>query len=122
MNIETITYDGRKLAVLPVKELKKLLADAEALADIRAYDAAKAKIDLGEEEIIPFELVESRVGGENAIRIWREYRGMTQEKLAKYSGVSRTMIAAIEAGHKKGSVTTLKKLAIALDVSIEQLV
>jgi transcriptional regulator with XRE-family HTH domain len=39
---------------------------------------------------------------------------MTQENLAKASGVSRPMIAAIEAGHKRGEIATLKKLAGAL--------
>lgn len=121
MHIETITYEGRKLAILPVKELKKLLADAEMLADIRAYDVAKVKIVSGDDEIIPFELVERRINGENAVKIWREYRGITQEKLAKISGVSRTMIAAIESGYKKGSITTIKKLANALLVDLEQL-
>lgn len=121
MHIETITHQGKKLAVLPVKELKQLLADAQMLADIRSYDLAKSKLKSGEDEIIPFELVERRVAGENAIKIWREYRGLTQEKLAKDSGVSRAMIAAIEAGIKKGSVSSLKKLASALGVSLEQI-
>ena len=98
-----------------------MLSDAEALDDIRAYDMEKSRIESGDDEIIPFELVERRVGGENPIKIWREYRDITQEKLAKISGVSRTMIAAIESGHKKRSITTIKKLAVALDVSLEQL-
>mgnify|MGYP003394769264 CR=1 FL=1 len=122
MHIETITYEGRKLAVLPVKQLKQLLDDAEMLSDIGAYDLAKARVELEKDEIIPFELVERRVGGENAVKIWREYRGLTQEKLSGISGISRAMIAAIEAGTKKGSVSTLKKISAALEVSLEQLV
>jgi len=122
MHIETIMQGGKKFAILPVNDLKKFMADAEMLADIRAYDAAKTRIELEEDEIIPFELVTRRVAGENAVKIWREYRLITQEKLSEISGVTRTMIAAIEAKHKKGSVSTLKKLAVALDVSLEQLV
>ncbi len=122
MHIETITYEGKTVAVLPVRELKKLLSDAEMLADIRAYDKAKSRITSGEDEVIPFELVERRVSGENVLKLWREYRGLTQEKLAKISGVSRAMIAAIEAGTKKGSVSTLKKISAALEVSLERLV
>lgn len=121
MHIETITHAGKKMAVLPIKELKQLIEDAEMLSCIRAYDFAKARVELEEDEIIPFELVERRVSGENAVKIWREYRGFTQEKLAKNSGVSRPLIAAIEAGYKKGSLATIKKLANALDVSLEQL-
>jgi transcriptional regulator with XRE-family HTH domain len=54
-------------------------------------------------------------------QIWREYRGLTQEGLAKVSKVSRSMIAAIEAKHKKGGIGTLKKLAGALKVDLENL-
>lgn len=121
MHIETITYEGRKLAVLPVKKLKQLLDDAEMLSDINAYDLAKARIELEKDEVVPFELVERRVGGENAVKLWREYRDLTQEKLAAISGVSRAMIAAIEAGTKKGSISTLKKISAALEVNLEQL-
>lgn len=121
MHIETITRKGKAFAVLPLKDLKKLLADAQMLAGVRAYDAAKARLSRGEDELIPLALVERRVQGESAVKLWREQRGMTQEKLAVASGVSRVMVAAIESGHKKGSVATLKKLASALDVSIDQL-
>jgi DNA-binding XRE family transcriptional regulator len=121
MHIETITREGKKLALLPLKELKKLLADAEMLADIQAYDAVKANIRNGHDEIIPFEITERRLARESPVKIWREYRGITQNALATDSGVTRTMIAAIESGHKTGSVATLKKLACALDVSLDQI-
>lgn len=121
MHVETIIRKGKTFALLPVGELKKLLADAEMLADIHAYDAAKARLEDGEDEMIPLELIERRLKGEPPVKIWREYRGMTQEKLAKSSHVSRAMIAAIESGHKRGAVATLKKLAAALDISLDQL-
>ena len=59
---------------------------------------------------------------EAALRIWREYRKLTQERLAKKSKVSRALIAAIETKRKTGSVNTWKRLGAALDVSWEQLV
>jgi DNA-binding XRE family transcriptional regulator len=37
----------------------------------------------------------------SAVKVWREYRALTQEQLAKISKVSRSMIGAIEAGHKR---------------------
>jgi len=86
--------------------------------DVAAYDAAKARLERGEDEIISFGIVERRLAGESTVRIWREHRGLTQEKLAKVSKVSRPMIAAIEAGHKQGGIPTLKKLAAALNVSL----
>jgi transcriptional regulator with XRE-family HTH domain len=46
---------------------------------------------------------------------------MTQENLAKAAGVSRPMIAGIEAGHKRGGIATLKKLAEALGIDLDHL-
>lgn len=119
--IEKITRNGREFAVLPMEQLKKLIDDAEMLADVKAYDEAMARIASGEEELIPFEITKRRLSGESSVKIWREYRGLTQEGLAKASGVSRSMIAAIEAKHKTGGVATLKKLAGALRVDLDEL-
>lgn len=121
MRIETITRDGKVFAVLPMDRLKKLMDDAEMLADVAAYDAAKARIASGEDELIPFELIERRLAGESTVKVWREYRGLTQEGLAKKSKVSRSMIAGIEVKHKTGGIATLKKLATALNVDLDQL-
>jgi DNA-binding XRE family transcriptional regulator len=99
----------------------KLMEDAEMLADVKAYDAAKARLANGEDELIPLEITERRLAGEATLRIRREYRKLTQERLAKKSKVSRALIAAIETKRKTGSVSTWKKLGAALDVSREQL-
>jgi DNA-binding XRE family transcriptional regulator len=121
MRIETITRKGKEFAVIPVKHLQKLLDDAEMLADVRAYDAAKARLADGKDELVPLEITERRLRGEPPLRIWREYRQLTQEQVAKKSKVSRALIAAIETNRKAGSVSTWKKLGAALDVSWEQL-
>lgn len=121
MRIETVTRKGREFALIPMKELQKLIADAEMLADVRAYDAAKARLQSGDDELIPLEVTERRLKGESALRVWREYRGLTQEHLAKKAKVSRALIAAIETRRKTGSVNTRKKLSVALQLSWEQL-
>ena len=106
---------------MPMDRLKKLMDDAEMLADVKAYDAAKGLIGQGEDELIPLEIIERRLAGESTLKIWREHRGLTQEGLARASHVSRPMIAAIEAGHKKGGIATLKRLAAALGVDLDHL-
>ena len=121
MRIERLTRNGKELAVIPFAELQKLMDDAEMLADVTAYDAVKARLERGEDEVIPLEIVERRLAGESPVKIWREYRGLTQAELSKASRVSRSMIAAIEAGHKGGAVATLKKLAAALKVGLDNL-
>ncbi len=121
MRVETITRKGKKFAVIPVKALQRLMEDAEMLADVKAYDAAKARLDDGEDELIPLEITERRLRGEPTLRVWREHRKLTQERLAKKAKVSRALIAAIETKRKAGSVSTWKRLGAALDVSWEQL-
>jgi len=121
MPIETITRKGQQFAVIPVKRLRKLIADAEMLADVKAYDAAKARLETGDDELVPLELTERRLHGETPLRIWRDYRKLTQHQLAKKSKVSRALIAAIETNRKSGSLITWKKLAAALNVTWDQL-
>ncbi|MBZ5592525.1 MAG: helix-turn-helix transcriptional regulator [Acidobacteriia bacterium] len=121
MRIDKITRNGKEFAVIPVHDLQKLMDDSEMLADVKAYDRAKARLERGEDEVIPLEITERRLAGEDTVKIWREYREMTQAELAKRSHVSRPMIAAIEAGHKKGGIATLKKLAGALGVSLDNI-
>jgi len=121
VRVETITRKGKEFALIPVRALQKLMEDAEMLADVKAYDAAKARLDDGSDELIPLEITERRLHGEPALRIWREHRKLTQEQLAKKARVSRALIAAIETKRKTGSVGTWKKLGAALDVGWELL-
>ena len=97
-------------AVIPMAALQKLMEDAEMLADVKAYDAAKARLADGSEELIPLEITERGLRGEPAPRVWRQHRGLTQERLAKKARASRALIAAIETKRKAGSVETWKRL------------
>ena len=104
-----------------MERLQRPIEDAEMLADVKAYDAARVRLETGKDELIPLEITERRLNGEAALRIWREHRKLTQERLAKKSQVSRALIAAIETKRKAGSVSTWKKLGAALGVSWGQL-
>ncbi|MGA2741999.1 MAG: helix-turn-helix transcriptional regulator [Bryobacteraceae bacterium] len=121
MRIERVTRRGKEFAIVPMDGLRKLMDAAEMLADVKAYDAAKGRLERGEDELIPLEIAERRLAGESPVKVWRQHRGMTQEKLAKTSGVSRPMIAAIETGHKRGGIATLNKLAAALRIDLGHL-
>lgn len=57
-----------------------------------------------------------------AIKRFREEKGLSQEELAKKSGVSRNLIARLESGNlKKTSTETLFKLAKALDKKVNDI-
>lgn len=107
---------------IPRSEYERLVAMAEDAADMRAIEEFKVKLASGEEELIPAEFVDRMIAGESALRVYRDLRGLTQAGLSERSGVNRVQIADIEAGRKTGSVATLKALAQALDVAIDDLV
>ena len=113
MNVQFIKHNGKKqYAVIPVE------AFSELLDDIQAYDKAMAIDD----ELIPSEVVDRLVSGENKIKVWREYRNMTQAELAEHCAIAQATIAQMERGHRKGSVAMLKKIAAALKLDLDDLV
>lgn len=57
------------------------------------------------------------------IKQLREKLGLSQEKLARISDVSNNTIINIEAGKQKNpTIDTLKKIATALGVSVDELI
>lgn len=54
------------------------------------------------------------------VRELRKQKGWTQDELESRSGVDAAMISLIENGKRNPTVTTLKKLADALDVRITE--
>ncbi|MDO9300248.1 MAG: helix-turn-helix transcriptional regulator [Anaerolineales bacterium] len=122
-NIQLIERDGKpEWAVLPYDEYLKLLEQAEMLEDIRDYDAAKAALANGEDELIPAEVVFAILDGENPIKVWREYRGLTQQQLADKVKISKPYISQIETGKRTGTTEILSAIAKALDVSLDEVV
>lgn len=109
--------DGKQSVAVPMRTVKQLLDAYETMLDIVALHEAKRRGG----EYFPKELVDRLIAGESHVRVYREYRELTQQALAKASGVSRDMIAMIETDRKRGSVATLKKLAQALDVDLEDI-
>jgi ribosome-binding protein aMBF1 (putative translation factor) len=95
--------------------------DIEMLADIRDYDLAKQRIAEGE-ELVPAEVVYALLDGENRVRVWREYRGLSQAHLAEQAGTSADFLSQLEAGKRDGTADVLSKLAAILDISLDDLV
>lgn len=56
------------------------------------------------------------------LKTYREARGLTQEALAKKTGISQVMISRCEAGMKIPSLGVLVEIARVLETSIDELV
>ncbi|MCY3933315.1 MAG: helix-turn-helix transcriptional regulator [Acidobacteria bacterium] len=107
---------------IPRAEYRRLCAAEEDLSDIHAALAVQARIDAGTEEFVPERVASRLMDGEPPLRVWREYRGLTQAALSRAAGVSRVQIVEIEAGRRTGSVLTLRRLADALRVDLDDIV
>jgi len=107
-----------EMITIPRAEYERLREAAEDLADLQAFERAMA----ANEESIPSEYVDRMINGESPVRVYRDLRGLTQTALAERSGVNRVQIADIEAKRSKGSIETVRKLAVALGVSMDDLV
>jgi len=85
-------------------------------------DAALASVSAEEEEAIPASFVARLLSGyEHPLKIWREYRGYSQESLGREAGIGKSYVSQVEAGAKMGSTQVLGALAKALKVDIDDL-
>ena len=122
MSVQIIAKDGQpEWAVLPYTEYEALVEAAEMLADIQAYDEAKARLAAGE-EIIPAEVTYALLDGANPLAVWRKHRGLTQQALAEQSGISKAYLSQLETGKRSGATEVLARLAHALRVDLDDLV
>jgi ribosome-binding protein aMBF1 (putative translation factor) len=100
------------LVVTTPAELEEMLEDAAAAA---AFHSTR------HQEAVPAEMVDRLVAGENAVKVWREHRGLSQRALAARAGLNFTYLSQIETGARKGPVETMKKLAEALSLELGDL-
>lgn len=116
------TPNGEDMIVLSKSDYELLLERAELAEDLAAVETYRRKLTAGEEEAIPEEFANRLIDGENAIRVYRELRGLSARELADKTGISAAFLSEIENGKKEGGVSTLKKISQALGVTIDDLV
>lgn len=117
---QTITIDGKKAVVLSVADYENLRSRAEMLDDIESFDAAMARLAAGE-ETFPKTVADRLVAGDSPVRVFREYRALTQKDLALAAGISAAAISKIESGSNP-TVQTLVAIAERLGVAVDDLV
>ncbi len=121
--VQLIVRDGKpEWAVLPYDMYLRLVEEAEMLQEVRDYDAAKAALESGEEELVPGEVVFALLDGENPIKVWRNYRGLTQVELAREAGISVPYLSQIETNKRTGTTEVLRAIAKALKLTLDDIV
>lgn len=128
MKPQFIKTEGGELVVLPrrdyealVKRAKGTKAEDDGIARIVARsDAALAA---GDEIELPASVAEAIARGENALRVVREWRGMTQMYLGEMkTDIGQSTISALENGTRCGTAAVWKRLAEVLRVPTDLLI
>lgn len=86
------------------------------------YQQLTQQYAVDDEAWIPHEIVKTTLLGDvSMIRAWREYFNLTQQELAERAGLSQPALARMEKIDANPRMATLKKLAVAMDIDVEQL-
>jgi DNA-binding XRE family transcriptional regulator len=107
-----------EMITIPRAEYERLVEAADELAAVTAYDRAIAAGGEG----MPHAVLARIVDGENSVRVIREWRGISAAELARRADLHRVQVHDIESGKSVGSVQTLKRIAEALDVPLDDIV
>ena len=122
MTIQIIKQGNKpEWAVVPYKTYLQLVEKAEMAQDIQDYDRAKAALARGDDELIPGEVVDLILNGKNPIKVWREFRGLSQQETAKNAGISVPYLSQLETNKRKGSLAVLSDIAKVLKVPLESI-
>ena len=119
MPVMTKSPKGDDIVILSRKEYDRLLVAANE----DAADAAVAKKAIARnEETLSEAEVNELLAARTPLAFWRKKRGLTQTELAKAAGIAQGFLSEIESGLKTGDVTVLQRIAIALEISLLELV
>ena len=118
--VPAITLGGEECAVVPRAEYDALrnTVDEDAL-DANTIQRA---LEDSDQDCVPFEPVKRIVGGDHPVRVWRDYRDMKVGELAPAAGIAAAYLSDIENRKKPGSIRAMKRIALALNVTVDDLV
>ncbi len=123
MSVQIIKQGNKpEWAVVPYETYLQLVEKAEMLQDVQDYDSAKVALERGGDELVPSKVVYAILDGENPIKVWREYRSMSQQETAENAGINIPYLSQLETNKRKGSLNVLSAVAKALKVSLENIV
>ncbi len=118
-SIQFIERDGKpEYAVVPMYLFERIAPMLADIDDQALYDLAKSGDDGFR---VPAAVVQAIIGGTHPVKAWREYRQSTQESVAESAGISKAYLSQIETGKRHGAMKTLRAIAGALGVTLDDL-
>jgi DNA-binding XRE family transcriptional regulator len=88
---------------------------------LRSAQRRIREIENGDSEFLTRAEADELLAAKTPLAFWRKKRGLTQIALAQETGVAQGFLSEIEAGHKPGTAATLKKIADALKIKVDDL-
>jgi hypothetical protein len=124
MNVRFKKTNKGEIAILPRREYEALAAKAaeadEDMGTARLVARARKEIAAGL-PLIPRKIADRIANGENALRVLREWRAVTQLHLSFKTDIGQGYISDLESGRRKGTTAALKKIAEVLSVPLDLL-
>lgn len=108
------TPDGQELAVIP-------RSDYEDLVDARMVDDAARSLASGREETLSSDEMRALLAAPTPLAFWRAKRQVPVAKLAEIVGESEADLSDLENGSRHASLSTYRRAAEALGLSLDDL-
>ncbi len=109
--------------VLPFETFRRLVPEqAEACLSDEDLAALVLATHDPKEETWPATLVNRLLDGESPLRVYRQYRGLSQKTLAEKAGCTPNYISQLESGRRVMSASMARLMASLLDVDVDDLV
>lgn len=122
MTVQVIkNKDELEWAVIPYDEYLSLVEKADMLDDINDFDQFQTSLTQGEELLFPATVVDKLLAGHNPIKVFREFREMTQNELVQKVDISIPYLSQLETQKRQGSIKVLTAIARALNVTLDMI-
>ena len=114
-----------EMAIMPRADYEALMVrlneKEEDAGTARIVDASNRALSEGRDVLLPLEISRRLMQGENAVKVLREFRDMSQIELGLAVGIKQPYLSGIESGQRKGPLELHTKLARALGVPLDLL-
>jgi predicted transcriptional regulator len=122
MPVMTKSPKGDEIVILSRDEYDRLIEADEDWKDAETARRVIADIASGAETVLSEAELDEYLNAKTPLSFWRKKRQMTQADLSKVTGIAQGFISEIESGQKPGTPATLKKLAQALNIKVDNLI